>query len=150
MDWNQINNALVKIVENNAIYVVKSTVNGSLVRFVVDTERGIEIGELTKINSKIVDWFEDNEIVQPKIEVSSPGIYQAFSDFRAYKKNMGRLICVKFVNSDESEDEITLEGVLKKVDDESFQIEIEENLKEVKFSEVESSKLIENWKGKKN
>ena len=150
MDWNQVSKALVKIVENDAIYVVKSTVNDSLVRFVVDTEQGIAVEQLIEINSKILNWFENNEIIQPKIEVSSPGIYRSFSDFRAYKKNIGRLIRVKLVNSDMLADELTIEGRLMNVENESFQIEIDGNLKEIEFSGVLSSKLIENWKEKKN
>ena len=124
MDWNQVSKALVKIVENDAIYVVKSTVNDSLVRFVVDTEQGIAVEQLIEINSKILNWFENNEIIQPKIEVSSPGIYQPFSDFRAYKKNIGRLIRVKLVNSDMLADELTIEGRLMNVENESFLFKI--------------------------
>ncbi len=95
------------------------TGNSSLVRLLVDKkEGGISLGDCARLNRKIGEVLENNEIIQDRfiLEVSSPGLDRPLKtkgDFlRCVNKN------VKFFLKEKISGKIEQDGVVIEADDE--------------------------------
>lgn len=82
----------------------------------VDTDKGINIDECTKISRVINRWLEETEVYNfPYIvEVSSPGLTRPLKVHRQYTKNIGRSLKVM------TQDGKVLSGLLGTVNEEGI------------------------------
>ena len=76
--------------------------HGKVIRFFVDTDIGITIGQCTELNRNIGEALELQNII-PKsyiLEVSSPDLAKPLKLLRQYRKNIGRQFRVHYRKDD--------------------------------------------------
>lgn len=87
-------------------------------------ENGVNLDICSKISRKLSSLIEEEDLLKHayRLNVSSPGLSRPLSDFRQYKKNIGRNAKVKFKNGD---DYISSEGELAGVNQDEIIIHSE-------------------------
>lgn len=121
MDKNQIQklkDLAVPVVEREKLFLVDVEIKHQQtpeVWILVDSEEnGVNLDLCSKISRKISSLIEEEDLIKHayRLNVSSPGLSRPLSDFRQYKKNIGRNVKVKFKNVD---DYVSDEGKLSDV-----------------------------------
>lgn len=114
----------------------------------IDSETSIDL-DFCSLLSRFLEKNLDREVEDYSLEVGSYSISQPFVDVRQYTKNLGRGVEVLTLDSRK------IRGVLTKVSDESFTLEVEEKEKqegekrkkmvkkelEFRFQEIKYTKL---------
>ncbi|BDD10343.1 ribosome maturation factor RimP [Fulvitalea axinellae] len=141
---------------DNEEYFVVGVVFGSApgsvsVRILLDGDNGISIDECGKLSRALGDVIEERELFAGKyvLEVSTPGIDYPLEGLRRYRKNIGRVLKVTFLDKEEK----PAKGELLAVDEDS--ITINEEIKEkgkgkkvtfaektIPFAAIEQAKVV--------
>lgn len=111
------------------------------VRVIVDTERGITIGEIEQVTRRIRDSSEMDRYFPSgfRLEVTSPGLDFPLVREYQFRRNINRPIRVFHKNPDFPN---PVEGVLKKVTEDQIGIESANDNYELAFPLVLEGKLI--------
>lgn len=102
----------------------------------------VSLDTYSAMSREIGDALESEDIFsnQYRLNVSSPGLSRPLSDKRQYVKNEGRTAKVKFKEGDEY---FKIEGVIKKVDNDTLSIETDENeVKDISFESIVETKIV--------
>jgi ribosome maturation factor RimP len=98
----------------------------SIVRVVVDRDRGVtldDIAEVSRAVSAVLDDNDDDLGRSPYVlEVTSPGVDRPLTDQRHWRRNVGRLVAVA-IGSDGSAEQVT--GRITAVDDAGVTLAVE-------------------------
>lgn len=108
----------------------------------VDSEsNNVSLDAYSAMSKKIGDALEAEDIFpnQYRLNVSSPGLARPLSDRRQYVKNKGRTAKVKFKEDDQY---LTVEGVIRRVDENMLSIELDEGVKDISFESIVETKII--------
>jgi len=149
MDAERINivkNLAEPIVEQEDLFLVDAEVKGAdetVVWVYVDSEnKNISVESCSKISRELGFVLDAHNVIDSKyrLNVSSPGLSRSLTDFRQYRKNIGRVARIKFKSPDGYE---KLEGVLKDVHSDHVVLEIEGDTdRSILFSEIVETKII--------
>lgn len=109
----------------------------------VDSEtEGVNIDACSEISKAISFEIESQELFKNpyRLNVSSPGLGRPLTDRRQFAKNLGRNARVKYAQGNEY---ITVEGILKKVEDNGLALEFGGNSdQQIDFENVVEVKII--------
>ena len=88
-------------------------------------DRGVNLDECADISRELGFLIDAHELIPNKyrLNVSSPGLSRPLSDLRQYKKNVGRLIKVRYSGAEKTE---KVTGKLDRVIDEQLLVQVEE------------------------
>ncbi len=115
---------VVLAIEGTSIFVVDVWVDQSNKIFVeVDKPEGITIEECVNI-SRVIEGNLDREIEDYDLEVSSPGLTEAFKVREQYRKNCGKVVDVV------KKDGQKINGILEQVGDDEIVLEMKVKVKE--------------------
>jgi ribosome maturation factor RimP len=102
----------------------------------IDSDSGISIQDCVEV-SRFVEQNLDREEEDFELQVSSPGLSQAFKIFRQYNKNIGKNVEVLLKNGEK------LEGALLSAkEDEGIVLEIEERIKDEKTKKKKTIRKV--------
>ena len=135
-------------------FIVDLTISSNNhIKLVIDSDTSIAVSDCMSV-SRNVEHNLDREVEDFSLEVSSAGLDQPFKHLRQYKKNVGREVKVKLIDSK------AIEGLLKLVEED--QIVVVTRQKEriegrkakkwvesehlLKFSEIKETKVIISFK----
>ncbi len=114
--------------------------------FVDEMSKNVDLQVCVSLSRQLETILEEEGLVNEKyvLEVSSPGMSNPFKVFKQYQKNLGRNVEVLF------KDGTKIEGILKKVEEQTFEIEEhipkkkgkipQQILHQVQFEEIKSVK----------
>lgn len=144
----KIENKLNEYIKGTDLFIVdiKATPQQKIMLF-VDGEKNITIDQCVEISRMMEAYLEEENLVNEKytLEVSSPGMDQPLKVLKQYYKAKGRLVEVL------KKDGIKYEGLLKAVDEESIEVEVERRKKgkviatevhKVAYDEIKSTKKL--------
>ena len=148
--------ALLKpAIEDRGAFLVDISLKGDarrdLIEVFCETEKGITIDECAGISREILPLIDSSKIVSDnfRLEVSSPGIGVPLKDKRQYKRNIGKLMSVKYHGSqDGSQDGIEMkqiEGDLLDSTEEGITIATESGPVKVGFGSIEEAVVKIRW-----
>ncbi|MGV8095513.1 MAG: ribosome assembly cofactor RimP [Mangrovibacterium sp.] len=104
-------------------FIVEVTVGqANQISVLLDSDIGITIDDCIKI-SRYIEGNLDRETEDFELQVSSAGLGQPFKIYRQYIKNLESEVEVAFMNGQKQT------GILKKVDESGFDLEISKNEK---------------------
>jgi ribosome maturation factor RimP len=104
-------------------FIVEVTVGqANQISVLLDSDRGITIDDCIKI-SRYIEGNLDRETEDFELQVSSAGLGQPLKIYRQYIKNLESEVEVVFINGQKQT------GILKKVDESGFDLEISKNEK---------------------
>ncbi|MFZ1083063.1 MAG: hypothetical protein WAO19_14195 [Candidatus Kryptoniota bacterium] len=89
-------------IENRGAFLVDISLKGDakreLIEVYCETEKGITIGECAEISREILPLVDSSKVIGDnfRLEVSSPGVGVPLKDKRQYKRNIGKLMSVKY------------------------------------------------------
>jgi ribosome maturation factor RimP len=106
-----------KMLSEDMFIVDINVSSGNAIAVSVDSDSGISIDKCVGI-SRYIEQNLDRENEDFSLEVSSPGLTQSFKVWRQYIKNIGQKIEVVTKGGEK------LEGILKSVNEESFELGI--------------------------
>lgn len=115
----------------------------SIVRILVDRpEGGITVGECAKLNIQISNLLDEKDILQTRyiLEVSSPGLGRVLKTKNDFLRCINRK--VRFFLNESINGKIELEGVIKKVENDSVYIESSDGIIEVPLTKINKAKQI--------
>lgn len=124
----------------------KGNSGNSRLQVLIDGDQGLDIGRCAKVSRQLGAQLEEMDLIPGKynLEVSSPGIDQPLKLKRQYVKNIGRSLKVELNDGE------VIEGLLKSVKEEQFELEIEKKKEKVvssiAMSDVKKSKVIVSFK----
>jgi len=97
--------------------------HGIIVTVLVDTEKGISIGECAVINKRVSAVLEEKDIISERyiVEVSSPGLDRPLRSQRDFSKAMGEVVDIWLSQQVDGRDFIN--GIVKEVSESSVEIE---------------------------
>jgi ribosome maturation factor RimP len=96
------------------IYLVEAAIRGGgrKIELAIDTDRGISIDLCAKLSRRIRERLESDEESEPlaagdfDLMVSSPGIGEPIRVSRQYRRHLGRLFKVVYLDSEEERQEV--------------------------------------------
>jgi ribosome maturation factor RimP len=143
MVQKEIENIVNEFLEGKAFFLVEVQVKkGNVVNVFVDGDQGINIDECVKISRFIESNFDRDE-EDYELRVSSPGIDRPFQLIRQYNKYLEREISIL------TNDERSIEGVLKSVTSDEIKLELKPGKKEkeiktenILFAEIKEAKPV--------
>lgn len=131
---SEILKEVTEIVGDSIFVVDLSISSAKKINLLVDSNDGITIGDCSKISRQIRNKFEE-QIDEYELNVSSPGIDQAFKVEEQYFKNIGKEVEIVLLNGEKRK------GILLKYH--SNIIEIEETKKIKKENSKKKETVIE-------
>ena len=104
-------------------------------------DRGVNLDECADISRELGFLIDAHELLENKyrLNVSSPGLSRPLSDYRQYKKNIGRVLKVRFSGPEQT---IKVTGTLERVADEHILV-VEEDGKTKNEYEISISSILE-------
>ncbi len=118
-----IRDIIIPVIDGLPIFVVDIRVDAANKIVVeVDTPDGITIEECIRI-SQAIESSLDREVEDFELEVSSPGLTEAFKVIEQYQKNCGRTVDVV------KKDGQKLNGILQQVDEQGIVLETKAKVK---------------------
>jgi ribosome maturation factor RimP len=118
------------------IFLVEVLVKpGNTIRVNLDRPEGISIDECVKI-SRFLNESLDRDEEDYALEVSSPGLGEAFRVKEQYEKNLGHDIEVLY------KDGIKIRGKLEKVGESGIILTVDGDKEEIDFEEIKTAKAI--------
>ena len=136
------------IIQDTDYFLIDVSVKpGNRINVVLDRFSGINIDHCADISRKIENELDTNEAFE--LQVSSPGLTEAFKVFEQYQKNLGKQVKVIFYNG------TVKQGTLEDVNERGIKLKenpkkakkgkpapIKNDLIKINFSDIKATKLI--------
>jgi len=148
-----IRDIVSNFIGDSELFMVEISVNpGNKIVVLIDSVKGVSIGECTRLSRTIEQHF-DREVEDFELEVSSPGLSNPFRVIRQYQKNIGREVEVILKTGQK------LTGKLISVENDTFCIEAQKKVRlegkkrpelineqlSFMFNDVKTTKLVINF-----
>jgi ribosome maturation factor RimP len=139
---------LTPAIEKSGAFLVDVSLKGDqsrpLLEVFCETESGISVDKCAEISREILPLIDSSEILGGnfRLEVSSPGIGVSLKDKRQYKRNVGKLMSIKYRDGLEVKQ---IEGDMIDVRDETLLIKTESGTVEVRFDSVDEAIVRIRW-----
>jgi len=134
------------LLDEKQMFLVDINIHGSKVtniKIFVDTEYGgVNVDECSKISKELDFLMEAHGMIESsyRLDVSSPGLSRPLTDYRQYKKNIGRRAKIKYKQNGEYN---KLEGTLSEVNDQQILLTTDEGQsKPIPFKQIVETKII--------
>jgi ribosome maturation factor RimP len=135
-------------IENHGAFLVDVSLKGDqnhpLLEVFCETESGISIDKCAEISREILPLIVSSETIGDnfRLEVSSPGIGVPLKDKRQFKRNMGKLMSIKYREGLETKQ---IEGNMVDVTEERVMIETAKGPVEVGFGSIDEAIVKIRW-----
>ena len=135
-------------VENHYAFLVDVSIRNDqrmpLLEVFCETEDGISIDRCAEISREILPMIDSSKILGEsfRLEVSSPGVDVPLKDKRQFKRNIGKLMSVKFRDGLDMKQ---IEGDLIEIKEVEVVIETEDGPIEVGFDSIDEAKVKIRW-----
>ena len=137
------------VLTNSTLYVVEIIVRGvkgsRVVDVFVDSDEGLDVNTLAKVNREIGFLLETEEVIEGRytLNVSSPGVDRPLRLPRQYKKNVGRTLKVKYMTEDKRQ---SIKGELVNTAEEFVELKLPGGkLQRISMDEIVESKIVLPW-----
>ena len=113
----------------------------TIIRIYADQENGISLDTCTKASRAIAEELDRVDPIKSRyvLEVSSPGIDRPLKEQRDFGKNIGKKVKIKY---QDGEKPTRIRGVIQQVDDEAVTLNKDQELVQIKYSNIELAKLV--------
>jgi len=138
-----ITDLLTPLLEGTDMFIVNVKIKPiNNIKVYLDADQGLSIDKSASVNRKLYALIEAAQMFPDgdySLEVSSPGVDEPLSQWRQYKKNIGRKVLVTPM---EGPDKL---GTLKDVNEEQIVLEMpipkkkETTIEEIPFSEIKKT-----------
>jgi len=118
---------------------------GQVLSIYADTEKGITLKEITRLTEEISDLLDMHPEVVPgpyRLEVSSPGLDRPLRYLWQYRKNIGRLLKVRFLEEQTVQE---LVGDLLRVTEEDIVLQVDKQEKRIPLQSIERAIVKVKW-----
>ena len=111
----------------------------------IEKEGGVDLIDCEKVSDVINPILDTADPIKEQyfLEVSSSGIEKALRKVEHYKKQIGNKIEVKLFSKINNEN--CLQGILKDVDDESINLELNGEEIKINLKQISSAKSVYEW-----
>jgi ribosome maturation factor RimP len=148
-----INDIVSDFIGQSELFVVEVSVNpGNKILVLIDSMKGVSIGECTKL-SRSIEQHLNRDLEDFELEVSSPGLSNPFRVVRQYIKNIGQEVEIILKTGQK------ITGKLISVENDSFCIEAQKKVKlegkkrpeliteqlSFTFNEVKTTRIVINF-----
>ena len=119
--------------------------NNRVLTIYADTETGITLAEITALTREISELLDVHEELIPgsfRLEVSSPGISRPLTRPWQFRKNIGRYLKIKLL---ESEGKKNIVGLLEAVAEDHIVLTVGKETKTIPFSAIREAKVEIRW-----
>ena len=119
--------------------------NNRVLTIYADTETGITLAEITALTREISELLDVHEELIPgsfRLEVSSPGISRPLTRPWQFRKNIGRYLKIKLL---ESEGKKNIVGLLEAVAEDHIVLNVGKETKTIQFSAIREAKVEIRW-----
>jgi len=120
---DQINDIVSDFIGQSELFIVEVSVSpGNKILVLIDSMKGVSIGECTKL-SRTIEQNLNRDLEDYELEVSSPGLSNPFKVVRQYVKNIGQEVEVILKTGQK------LTGKLISVENETFYVETQKKVR---------------------
>lgn len=119
--------------------------NNRVLTIYADTETGITLAEITALTREISELLDVHEELIPgsfRLEVSSPGVSRPLTRPWQFRKNIGRYLKIKLL---ESEGKKNIVGLLEAVAEDHIVLNVGKETKTIPFSAIREAKVEIRW-----
>ncbi|HHH26786.1 MAG TPA: ribosome maturation factor RimP [Polyangiaceae bacterium] len=104
---------------------------------------GVALEDCVAVSRDLSTVLDVEELVDARynLEVSSPGLDRPLQSARDFRRQVGRLAKVKLLEP-AADGQRVLRGTIVRVDDESFEMNVDGNLHQVRLSNIDGAKLV--------
>lgn len=119
--------------------------NKQNIKVMVDTEEGINLQECQKISREISDIIFRKDLIMGgyRLDVSSPGLDKPLQYDYEYKRNIGKILTVSYMDEENNLTEIV--GELTEYSADAIDLKIKEDLIEIKINKINKAKIKLKW-----
>jgi ribosome maturation factor RimP len=134
------------IIEQNDYFLIDSIFRGDpknlVIELYVDNKDGVNTVDCAKISREIISQIEEQEIISSKyrLDVSSPGVERPLKYLYQFHKHINRKFSIEY--SEENEDLIKKEGVLKKIENSSLLFEFGKEEILINWKNIKTAKVL--------
>ena len=103
----RINELILPLFEAPEFHLVSTKIKGGknnhIVEILADTDSGITIDEITRLNREIGELLEIHDLIRGKyrLEVSSPGLNRPLKELWEFRKNLNKDLKIITIDGDE-------------------------------------------------
>jgi ribosome maturation factor RimP len=136
------------VIENQGAFLVDISLRGDprrpLMEVYCETENGISIEKCSEISREILPLIDSSKVVGDnfRLEVSSPGVGVPLKDRRQFKRNIGKLMSVKYRDGLEMKQ---VEGDVVDVKEEKVVIGTPKSPIEIEFDSIDEAIVKIRW-----
>ncbi len=119
--------------------------NGSVLRILVDTEDGVEVGDIQRVSRAVSRMLDDTDPIPGRytLEVSSPGLERPLRTVDHYRAALGSKVTIKLGPHIEGERRLT--GVLRSVDPDGFDLDLDGSSHRISLADVTKARTVFTW-----
>ena len=146
---NNLKDHIKKICDKLEIKFIEASIHGHKnkqnIKVMVDTEEGINLQECQKISREISDIIFRKDLIMGgyRLDVSSPGLDKPLQYDYEYKRNIGKILTVLYMDEENNLTEIV--GELTEYNADGIVLKIKEDLIEIKINKINKTKIKLKW-----
>ncbi len=118
--------------------------NNRVLTIFADTEQGITLDEITRLTREISELLDVHDVIPGsfRLEVSSPGVNRPLTQPWQFRKNIGRFLKIKLL---ESEGKKSLTGQLEAVEEGHIVLKTGKEQRTIPFSAIREARVEIRW-----
>ncbi len=146
---NNLKDHIKKICDKLEIKFIEASIHGHKnkqnIKVMVDTEEGINLQKCQKISREISDIIFRKDLIMGgyRLDVSSPGLDKPLQYDYEYKRNIGNILTVLYMDEENNLTEIV--GELTEYNADGIVLKIKEDLIEIKINKINKTKIKLKW-----
>ena len=127
----------------DVIYVKEG--NNYYLRIFIDNDEGISLDDCEKVNNEITDMLDEANIIKDQyyLEISSPGVERHIRKDKHLEEHIDKEIKINLFKPIDNQKELT--GILKKFDNETITLNIDEKELIMERKNISSMKRTFKW-----
>lgn len=148
---DKVKEVVNEVIEGTPLFIIEINVRGrkgsQVVDIFLDSDEILDIEELARVSREVGFLLDAEEVFDGSysLNVSSPGLDRPLSIPRQYRKNIGRVLRIKYLQT-EGEGTTSVTGELKGTDENSITIETGEGETiRIPFSNITEAKVKLPW-----
>ena len=144
----QIRQLIEPICEEEAIYLYSVSLQNEgrrqVIKIIADTDSGITLNQCQQLSKKVSDVFYRKDLFHRdyRLEVSSPGINKSLEKPFEFRRNIGRVLKVKYREGEEMK---SIVGELVDFNDKLITIRLKDDEIGIPLTTLEQAKIKLKW-----
>lgn len=123
---------------------VKGNSSRPLVQVYVDRDGGVNIDTCARITRKLTELLDISypDLVQYRLEVSSPGVERPLKTQKDFYRNTGRIVRIRFLENDNVRD---IEGEIQNADANTVYVRSEDLEIQIPYESIQLARIQLRW-----